>query len=182
MTELALHILDIAQNSIRANASLLEIHIQENPLKDYYAIRVIDNGSGMDQETLDRVTDPFYTSRQTRKVGLGIPLLKQAAELCNGSLEIESNPGNGTKLKATFSFKHIDRPILGDIAGTILILLTNTSDCEIIYRHQTPQGEFNFDSRQIKKILGGMPIATREIREFIRSMILENLEQIQISE
>ncbi len=182
MTELALHILDIAQNSVRAHASLVEIHIQENPEKDYYRIRIVDNGDGMDEETLQKVTDPFYTSRKTRKVGLGIPLLKQTAEMCKGTFELESSPGNGTNLMASFSFKHIDRPVLGDIAGVVLILLTNPEECELLYRHQTPQGEFNFDSRQIKKILDGTPIATKEIREFLKNMILENLEQIQISE
>ncbi|WP_372775896.1 ATP-binding protein [Mangrovibacterium sp.] len=182
MTELALHILDIAQNSIRAKASLLEIHIRENADEDYYRICITDNGSGMDAETLNRVTDPFYTSRTTRKVGLGIPMLKQNAEQTGGSFQIESSPGKGTKLTASFGFHHLDRPILGDIAGTILILLSNENETEILYRHQTPQGEFNFDSREIKKILEGTPLVTKEIREFLRAMLLENLEQIQISE
>jgi anti-sigma regulatory factor (Ser/Thr protein kinase) len=182
MNELSLHILDLVQNSIRAHASVVEIYIQENPDRDLYSIELIDNGKGMDATTLARVTDPFYTSRTTRKVGLGIPMLKQNAELCGGSFQIHSTPGAGTKLKATFKYHHIDRPVLGDITGTILLLLNNENDTDILYRHQTLQGEFNFDSREIKKILDGTPLVTKEIRDFIRAMIQENLDQIQISE
>lgn len=182
MTELALHILDIAQNSIRANASLVEIYITENPENNSYRIEIKDDGSGMDAETVERVTDPFYTTQSTRKVGLGLPLLKQNAEQTGGSLQIESTPGIGTDVIAIFGLNHIDRPVLGDITGTILILLSNETGADVLYRHQTLQGEFNFDSREIKKILGGVPIATAEIREFLRAMLLENLEQIQISE
>lgn len=182
MTELALHILDIAQNSIRANASLVQIFITENPESDQFRIEIKDNGKGMDAATLERATDPFYTTQSTRKVGLGLPLLKQNAEQTGGSVRLESTPGDGTDVVAIFGLNHIDRPILGDITGTILILLANETGAEILYRHQTLQGEFNFDSREIKKILGGVPIATREIREFLRAMLLENLEQIQISD
>lgn len=181
MIELSLHILDLAQNSIRAKARLVEIHIMENPDEDYYRIVIKDNGSGMDAETLERVTDPFFTSRTTRKVGLGIPMLKQNAEQCGGSFQIESTLDIGTRLTATFGYHHIDRPPLGDIAGTILILLSNEDDVDILYRHQTLQGEFNFDSREIKKILEGTPLVTKEIRDFLRSMIEDNLDHIQIS-
>ena len=182
MIELSLHILDIAQNSIRAKANQIEVHIIENPKKNDYRIEIKDDGEGMDAETLAHVTDPFYTTRTSRKVGLGIPMLKQHAEQCDGHFQIESTPGIGTHLSVTFGYHHIDRPVLGDIAGTILILLANENETEVLYRHQTLQGEFNFDSREIKKILDGTPIATREIREFLQAMILENLEQIQISE
>lgn len=182
MTELALHILDIVQNSIRAKAALAEIYITEDPQADLYQIEISDNGPGMDAATLSKVTDPFFTSRSSRKVGLGLPLLKQAAEQTQGKFTVESAPGAGTTVKATFRFSHIDRPVLGDIAGTILILLNNEADTEIVYRHRTPQGEFNFDSREIRKILGDVPIASKEIREFIGAMLIENLEQIQISE
>lgn len=181
MTELALHILDLAQNSIRANARLIEIFIMENPDEDYYRIVIKDDGDGMTPETLQKVTDPFFTSRTTRKVGLGIPMLKQNAEQCNGSFQIESTFGIGTKLTATFGYHHIDRPPLGDITGTILILLANETDTDVLYRHQTLQGEFNFDSREIKKILEGTPLVTKEIRDFLMSMIEENLDQIQIT-
>ncbi|PTN07576.1 ATP-binding protein [Mangrovibacterium marinum] len=181
MIELALHILDIAQNSIRAKARLVQILISENPDKDYYRIVVKDNGSGMDAQTLAKVTDPFYTSRTSRKVGLGIPMLKQNAEQCGGSLQIKSTPGIGTTLTATFGYHHIDRPPLGDIIGTIMILLNNEEGTDLLYRHQTLQGEFNFDSREIKRILEGTPLVTKEIRNFLKSMIEENLDQIQIT-
>lgn len=182
MKELALHILDIAQNSIRAKADLLEIRITESPEKDSYQIEISDNGPGMDEQTLSQVDDPFFTSRNTRKVGLGIPLFKQNAEICGGSFKIESTKGKGTQVTACFGLSHFDRPVLGDIAGTLLILLTNENQTEIVYDHQTPFGEFRFDSREIKSVLDGAPISTPEIRNFLRSMITENLEQIQISE
>jgi len=181
MTELALHILDLAQNSIRAKARLVEIYILENPDENYYRIVIKDDGHGMDAETLQKATDPFYTSRTTRKVGLGIPMLKQNAEQCDGSFHIESTPGLGTSLTATFSYRHIDRPPLGDITGTILILLANEMGTDVLYRHQTLQGEFNFDSREIKRILEGTPLVTKEIRNFLKSMIEENLDEIQIT-
>jgi len=181
MTELALHILDLAQNSIRAKSSLIEIHVMENPDEDYYRIVIKDDGEGMDKETLEKVTDPFFTSRTTRKVGLGIPMLKQNAEQCDGSFQIESKRWVGTKLTATFGYHHIDRPPLGDITGTILILLANDQGTDVMYRHQTLQGEFDFDSREIKRILEGTPLVTKEIRDFLKSMIEENLDHIQIS-
>ena len=182
MTELALHILDIAQNSIRANASLIEITITEDPQHDRYCIDIADDGHGMDEQTRERVHDPFFTSRTTRKVGLGIPLLKQNAEQTGGSLLISSQVGKGTFLKACFGYSHLDRPILGDIAGTLLILMTNEKHTEICYRHLTPDGEYVFDSREVKGVLEGAPVNTPEIRQFLLGMIRENLEQIKISE
>lgn len=182
MTELALHILDIAQNSIRAKASLVEISITEEPQHDRYVIEISDNGPGMDEHTLTRVGDPFFTSRTTRKVGLGIPLFRQNAELAGGSLQIESEPGKGTHLKAIFGFSHVDRPILGDMAGTLLILMSNENQTEIVYNHQTPVGDYEFDSREVKKILEGASVNSPGIRNFLLEMIRENLEQIQISE
>ncbi len=182
MTELSLHILDIVQNSIRAKASLVEIEIVENPEMDEYCITISDNGSGMEAETLTKVEDPFFTSRTTRKVGLGIPLIKQNAEQTGGSFNINSQPGEGTRITASFGLNHLDRPILGDIAGSLLILMTNEQQTEICYRHQTPNGKFEFDSREVKTILEDAPINTPEIRKFLLEMIRGNLEQIQISE
>jgi signal transduction histidine kinase len=110
MKDLSLHILDIAQNSISAGASIIGINIDENLAANTMAIEVTDNGSGMPAEVLERVTDPYYTSRTTRRVGLGIPLFKQNAEATGGSLYIDSEEGRGTSLNATFVHNHLDRP------------------------------------------------------------------------
>ncbi|WP_423128856.1 ATP-binding protein [Gaoshiqia sp. Z1-71] len=182
MTELSLHILDIAQNSIRAKASLIEISITENPADDRYEISISDNGPGMDEQTLNRAESPFFTSRKTRKVGLGIPLLKHNAEQCGGSLEISSEEGHGVCLNAWFGFHHVDRPVLGDIAGALLILMTNENQTELVYTHRSPGGTYTFDTREVKLILEGTNPANPEIRSFLHTMIRENLEQIQISE
>ena len=111
MQELSLHLLDIVQNSVVANATQITIEVTECPKADTYTIEIIDNGSGIDAETLTQIADPFYTTRTTRKIGMGIALLKHSAEQAGGSLSIESEEGSGTKIKALFSFGHIDRPI-----------------------------------------------------------------------
>ena len=182
MTELSLHILDIAQNSIRAKASLIEIVITEKPDEDRYEISISDDGPGMDEQSLNRAENPFFTSRKTRKVGLGIPLLKHSAEQSGGSLEISSEKGHGVRLNACFGFHHVDRPVLGDMAGALLILMTNENQTEIRYTHRSPGGAYTFDTREVKLILEGTNPAEPEIRSFLHEMICENLEQIQISE
>ncbi|MHA7108962.1 ATP-binding protein [Sunxiuqinia elliptica] len=182
MNELALHLLDIAQNSIRANAQLISILIKEAPNEDQLIFKVDDDGHGMTSEQLEKATNPFYTTQTTRKVGLGLPLLKYNAELTGGSFMLHSETNKGTHLQATFGFHHIDRPFLGDIAGTLLILASNEKQSELIYTHQSPKGEFLFDTREIKQELDGIPLTTPEVRKFLMEMIQGNLEQIQISE
>ena len=182
MNQLALHILDVAQNSIRANAKLVNIAITENPQSDEYQIEIADDGEGMTTEQLKRAADPFFTSRTTRKVGLGLPLIKQNAELSGGRFFLDSEKGKGTKVSATFGWGHIDRPVLGDIAGTLLILAGNEKQTDFLYTHQTPNGVFRFDTREVKESLEDVPISAPEVRSFLIEMIRENLEQIQISE
>ena len=182
MNELALHILDIAQNSIRAKASLVQIKLTEKPEADEYLIEIKDDGQGMSQEQLEQASDPFFTSRTRRKVGLGLSLIKHNAELTDGDFQLSSEENRGTQLKVKFGFQHIDRPILGDIAGTLIILVNNEQQTDFVYTHQTPKGQFEFDTREVKKSLDGVPISTPEIRQFLLEMIRENLEQIQISE
>jgi signal transduction histidine kinase len=118
--ELALHLLDIAENSVAAKAQNITISVNEDHQADRLQMSVIDDGCGMDEATVARVIDPFFTSRTTRKVGLGLPFLKQAAEACNGDMQIYSTPGKGTQIKVEFQYSHIDRMPLGDLAGTFL--------------------------------------------------------------
>ena len=178
MQTLSDHILDIAQNSIRANASRVEIDLQENPSTDSLVFTIRDNGCGMDETTLARVTDPFFTSRTVRKVGLGIPLLKQNAEATGGTLTIASQKGVGTTLEARFSLSHLDRPPLGDLAGTIVILVSANPEIEFIYRHITEKGNYTFDTEEVKEIMEGVPINDPEIVMALRQMIRENIKEI----
>ena len=182
MKDLSMHILDIAQNSIRAKATEILIEVEEKPGDGQLVIRVNDNGCGMDAETLSRAIDPFYTTRTTRKVGLGLSLLKQNAENAGGSFSIRSEKGKGTQLTAMFGFSHIDRPALGDIVGTLMILFSASGEIDFSYRHATPMGEFSVKTSEIKKMLDGLPMETPEVRNFLIDYLSGNLEQIQISE
>ncbi len=182
MKDLSMHILDIAQNSIRAKASQICIEIEEIPDDDQFIIKIDDNGCGMNREQLARAVDPFYTSRSTRKVGLGLPLLKQNAETTGGSFSIHSEKNKGTQLAAIFGFSHIDRPILGDIVGTLMILFSASAEINFVYRHKTPFGEFSVKTSEINEMLEGVPIHTPEVRKFLTDYVSSNLKQIQISE
>lgn len=182
MKDLSLHILDIVQNSIRAKAKLIGIEITELPKENQLIITITDDGSGMDTEQLQRAIDPFYTSRTTRKVGLGLSLFKQNAEMTNGTFNIESELGKGTKVEAKFGFSHLDRPIMGDLVGTLLLLICSSGEADYVFKHQTPSGEFVLDTRDIKQTLENVPLNHPEVRSFLKEMLQENLEQIQISE
>ncbi len=181
MKDLSMHILDIVQNSVRASAGLINIEIIEDPGKDIYRICITDNGSGMDNETLEKVVSPFYTSRTTRKVGLGIPLFKQNAESTGGRFSIQSKPGEGTQVTADFGLSHLDRPVLGNIAETLVLLFSSYPGIDFVYSHHTPSGHYQIDTREVKQNLDEVPINHPDIRKFLKELIQENLEQIQIS-
>jgi anti-sigma regulatory factor (Ser/Thr protein kinase) len=179
MKDLSLHILDIAQNSISAGASKIGISIDENLTANTMAIEVTDNGRGMPAEVLERVTDPYYTSRTTRKVGLGIPLFKQNAEATGGSLQIDSEEGRGTTLKATFLHKHLDRPPLGDMAGVMVLLSGANPEIRFVYTHRIDNEEYVFDTEEVKEALDGIPLNEPQVMRFLKEMINENLTAIK---
>ncbi|MDP3011476.1 MAG: HAMP domain-containing sensor histidine kinase [Candidatus Hydromicrobium sp.] len=151
MEDLSLHILDIVENSIRAHAKKIEIKIIEEKKKDLLTIEIIDDGKGMDRKTLKNVLDPFFTTKNTRKVGLGLSLLAQSAEESGGSIEIESKPGQGTKVKATFGYSHIDRKPLGDVHESLKVLITANPDINFIYEYQKDDVGYRLDTKEIKK-------------------------------
>ena len=182
MKDLSSHILDIVQNSIRAKAKLIEMEISELPDKNRLVIAITDDGKGMNPEELQRATDPFYTSRTTRKVGLGLSLFKQNAEMTGGTFRLESEMGKGTKVTAAFGLNHIDRPQMGDLVGTLLLLFCSPGEADFVFQHRTPSGEFKLDTREIKQTLEDVPLNNPEVRTFLKEMLQENLEQIQISE
>jgi hypothetical protein len=179
MKNIGLHIMDIVQNSITAGASEVIIDIHDRPSIDLYQVRIKDNGCGMDKELLDRVTDPFTTTRKTRKVGLGLSLFRQNAEQSGGLLAITATPGAGCEVTATFQWHHIDRPAQGDIPGIMRLLITANPDLHFIYRHTTDKGHYQLDTEDVKINLDGISIAAPEITRFLKEMITECLMQIE---
>jgi len=176
MKELALHILDLTMNCTRAGATLVEITTEEYPEENLYRITISDNGSGMGPETVAKVADPFYTTRTTRKVGLGIPLLKQNAEQAGGNLEIISQPGEGTRVIATLQHGHIDRPPAGDLPGVLTMLMAGNPEIRFIYKHMTPRGIFSIDQENVIEMLDGVPISHPMVQQHIKAFIRQNLE------
>jgi hypothetical protein len=187
MREISLHILDIAENSVAAGATVITIFVWENEVDNYLAVEIIDNGKGMDAETVASVVDPFVTSRTTRKVGLGIPFLKAAAEACQGNLSIQSEPGRGTKVSVTFTYNHIDRMPLGDLSETFLSLLvcSPTITWSFAYRasfysasnQQVNETNFYFDNKLLIEELEGISFTEPEVINYLRGEICENLER-----
>ena len=177
MQELSLNILDIAQNSIAADATLIEIGVEVDS-NDFLTITIRDNGKGMDEETVKNVINPFYTSRTTRKVGLGVPFFKQAAESCGGSFEIQSQPGVGTSIKAVFDTNNIDYTPLGEVWDTVAILIQMNEHLDFVYTVRKDGAEFVCDTRQIKEIMEGMPLSDLAVVQWIKEFIRENQKEI----
>ena len=150
MEDLSLHILDIVENSIRAKASRIEIKVVEDTRKDLLTIEIKDNGQGIDEKTIEKLLDPFFTTRTTRKVGLGLPLLSQAARESGGDVQIESKGGRGTRVRATFGYSHIDRKPLGNMEMTLITLITGNPEIDFIYEHKKDELEYRFDTRKIR--------------------------------
>ncbi len=179
MREISLHLLDIIENSISAGAACVILKIIEDHRQDLLTISISDNGKGMDAETIKKITDPFYTTRTTRRVGLGIPLLKAAAEACNGFLSIESEPGKGTVVTVQFQHSHIDRMPLGDIATTMLGLIIGSPEVNWKMQYVCDDHEFIFDDTEIKQELDGIPLSDPDVIRFITSYLKENITSVQ---
>ena len=178
MLELAAHILDIAENSVRAGAKLIKIDIEEDTAKDFLSIKIIDDGQGMQKEEIKKVLDPFYTTKTVRRVGLGLPLLADASQRSGGSLQINSVKGKGTIVKATFGLSHVDRQPMGDIIGTLIVLIAGNSAVDFLYRHKRNDRQFELDTRQIREEIGDIPINHAEILKYIRGVLEEGFDEI----
>ncbi len=179
MKELSLNILDITNNSIKAKADKIEITVTESRAANEIRISIKDNGCGMDDEFLARVTDPFVTTRTTRKVGLGIPLFKQSAEDAGGSFSIQSQVGVGTETAATYQMDHLDRPPIGDMSSTMISLIQANDQIRFIYTHKTDLGTFVLDTNDLQAQLDDIPLSSPEILIWIGEYINENLNEIQ---
>ena len=178
MTELSLNVLDIAQNSVKAKATLIEISVTADTKRDSLVIEIKDNGCGMDAETLKRVTDPFYTTRTTRRVGLGIPFYKMAAEMTGGSFDIVSEVGKGTAVTARFVLSSIDRMPLGDMPGTMETLIVYNTDIDFVYNYKVDERSFSLSTNEMKGILGDVPLNAPEVVRYIREFLKENTDAV----
>jgi len=179
LRELALHLLDIAENSISAGSKNIHIEVAENIQADRLKITIQDDGKGMDTEMAAAITDPFVTSRTTRKVGLGIPLLKAAAEACNGSLKIASSPGKGACVEVEFQRSHIDRMPLGDLANTMMTLIIGSPEIHWRFKYQVNTEMFEFDDEPIKEQLDGVPLSEPAVLCFIREYLEDGIAGIK---
>jgi anti-sigma regulatory factor (Ser/Thr protein kinase) len=172
MEDLALHILDVAQNAAEAGATRIEIDVVERLDTDALTIDIRDNGRGMDPATTARVTDPFFTTRTTRRVGMGLPLLAEAARAADGLVSVKSAPGRGTTVTAAFRHRHIDRAPLGDLETTLMALMAGHSGIDVEFRHAVGAREFAFTSADLREALGGQSLSSPEglalLREAIR--------------
>ena len=182
MQELSMNILDVAENSVRAGASLIEIIIDVKPDKDLMLITISDNGCGMTPEQLKNVTDPFYTTRTTRKIGLGVPFFKMAAELTGGNLEIQSTVGKGTVVTAYFILSSIDCMPLGDINETICTLIHCNPNIDFVYRRCLGNTEIILDTREFRRILNGIELNDPKVSQFIREYLTENTDEMLIGQ
>ena len=177
MKEIALHILDIAQNSVAAGAAHVDITLAEEG--GDIALTIADDGRGMSPELLATVSDPFTTTRTTRKMGLGLPLLRLAAEQTGGSLDIESTLGVGTTVRAVFHTDHIDCPPVGDMGSTISLLVQGSPQMELRYTRRTPRGTFILDTRELRAQLGpDVPLTEPEVALWLRDYVREQEQEI----
>lgn len=179
MKELSLNILDITHNSIKAKAETIEISIDEQQSENLLKITIQDDGCGMNEAFLRGVTDPFVTTRTTRKVGLGIPLFKQSAEDAGGSFSISSKVGEGTVVCATFQIDHLDRMPIGDMSSTMVSLIQANDRIRFVYKHKTNQGAFVLDTNDLHAQLGDVPLSEPMVLNWIEEYINEKLEDIQ---
>ena len=177
MPEISLNILDVAENSVRAGADLIRIIVSVKPEDDTLTVIIADDGCGMTEEQERQVTDPFYTTRTTRRVGLGVPFFKQAAEGTGGSFRIESEKGKGTTVTAVFGLSHIDRMPLGDISSTIHTLILYHPETDFVYTYQVDGNGFTLDTRELKEILGDVPFTEPEISQYILDFLIENKKE-----
>lgn len=180
MQDLSLHILDIAENSITAGATTIQIKIIENVKENLLLIEIKDNGRGMDEEIIRMAYDPFFTTRTTRRIGLGIPLFAQSARESRGNISIASKEAEGTTITATFQYDHIDRKPLGDIAKTLIVLIASHPDIDFLFEHKRNDHTYNLDTAKIKKDLINIPINSPEVIKFIKDDISRWLNDTKV--
>jgi len=175
LRELSLHILDIAENGINAGADLIRLSVREDQENNWLRISISDNGYGIPEEMLKQVLDPFYTTRTTRRVGLGLSLFRETSRRCAGEFDIISGEGKGTQVDASFRLDHIDLPPMGDLAGTITTLIMGNPGVDFVYTHERRGDAFHLDTREIARELDGVEISHPQVIRYIAESIRESL-------
>lgn len=179
MRELSLHILDLVQNSIEADATKVTLEIVENRRNgNTLLIRVADNGRGMDEESCKKVLDPFVTSRTTRRIGLGLSLIQMSTKLCEGYLKITSTPGCGTMVEALYKHSHLDRPPLGNIVETIKSIVIANPELDFSYCHTVDKESFSLATQELVEILGNLPLTKPEVLSWLTEYLRDNLMKL----
>ncbi|MGI6315531.1 MAG: ATP-binding protein [Christensenellales bacterium] len=179
MKDLSLSVLDLTQNALSAGASLVEVTIEEDTVGDRLSLTVEDNGRGMDAELVSKVVSPFVTGRTTRKVGLGIPLFKEACEACEGEFSLTSAPGVGTRISGWYRLSHIDRPPMGDMAGTLQTLILMNPERNFVWKQTRDGREFSLDTRQIREIVGpDVPLDGPDMTAWFAQTIPEGVKSL----
>jgi len=179
MKDISLHILDLAQNCLTAGATIVTIEIEECLQDNIFKVSILDNGKGIAADVLPRVVDPYFTTRKTRKVGMGLPLLKQNAEAAGGTFQISSEVGVGTKICAVFKHNHFDRPPLGDIAGVVVLLVGANPEIRFVYTHRTQTGNYTFDTAEVQEALEGLPLNDYNVMQLLKEMINANIDALK---
>lgn len=167
--------MDVAENGLDAGADLVRVSVREDREADRLEITIADNGRGIPKEKISQVLDPFYTTRTTRRVGLGLSLFREASRRCEGTFQVQSEEGEGTEVTASFRLSHIDLPPLGDVAGTLVALIAGNGQADFVYTHEVDGRRFELDTRAIRRELEDVPLhhpeviryVTRTIREFL---------------
>lgn len=178
MRELSLNVMDVAQNSVRAEADLVRITVEESDKEDRLTIVIADNGCGMTEDQVSQVIDPFFTTRTTRKVGLGVPLFKLSAEQTGGSFDIQSKVNVGTATTASYVKSHVDMTPLGDINSTVKILIQCNPQIDFVFTHSTDEGSFTLDTRELREVLGDVSLDNPDVLEWIGQYLEENTQNI----
>lgn len=179
MKDLSLFVLDLAENAIAAHASRIEIRIEENREANRLTLQIRDNGCGMDELMCRCALDPFFTTKTTRKIGLGLPFVKMAAELAEGRFQLDSESGKGTIVTAEFPIDHLNTPPLGDLPATIYTLSTHQEMHEFTFFYVVGSDRFEYDLDQIKSILDGLPLTRGDVMKFITEYIREHLDHLR---
>ncbi len=177
MKEFSMHILDIVQNSVRAKATEVTVVLIEDVNNNIFSFSVLDNGCGMSEEMLANIRDPFTTSRTTRKVGLGIPMLEQTCEMCGGGLELTSELGVGTKLKASMQYDNIDRPPLGEFESSIQIMVIGNPEIDFKFIYRYNENEYELDMKEVKEVLDGVSLSDPEVITWLKDNIYEGIAE-----
>jgi anti-sigma regulatory factor (Ser/Thr protein kinase) len=180
LEDLSLHILDIVENAISAKAKKIEISVVEEPREDRLTIEIKDDGIGMDEEVSQKAVDPFFTTRSSRRVGLGLSFMAQAAQEAGGSLRIESTLGKGTKVTATFQYHHIDRKPLGSMVETMMTLLMGNPELDILYTHQKEGKSYVLSSSWLKNHFKDRSLVDPEVIQWMKTHLKEGLKQIGV--